>query len=75
MAFEAGQWNAICDRCGFKFKARQLRAEWNGLRTCHGTGTNGCWEPRHPQDYVRGKVDDQKPSWTRPEAPDTFCED
>jgi hypothetical protein len=31
-----------------------------------------CWEPRHPQDFVRVKVDHQTPPWTRPEAADTF---
>lgn len=68
--FEKGQWNVLCDRCGFKYKARQLRKEWNGLRVCSGAGTNDCWEPRHPQDKVRGKVDRQAPPWVRPEGAD-----
>lgn len=63
-------WNVICDRCGFKYKSTQLRQEWTGLRTCHGGGTNGCWEPRHPQEFVRGTADRQTPPWTRPEPPD-----
>jgi hypothetical protein len=65
-------WNAICDRCGGKFKNWQLRLEWNGLRTCCGEGTHHCWEPRHPQDFVKGRADKQAPPWTRPEAPDVF---
>lgn len=65
--FEKGQWNAVCDRCGFEYKARQLRQEWTGLRTCCGAGSNDCWEVRHPQDFVRGKKDEQVPPWTRPE--------
>jgi len=69
MAFEAGQWNVICDRCGHKFKARQLRVEWTGLRVCHGPGSNNCWEPRHPQDFVKGRKDYQAPPWVRPEPP------
>lgn len=68
--YEHGQHNVICDRCGFKYKARQLRKEWNGLRTCSGPQTNGCWEPRHPQDFVKGKADRQLPEWTRPEPAD-----
>lgn len=67
MTYEAGQWKAVCDRCGHDYKARQLRLEWTGLRVCHGADTNGCWEPRHPQDYLRGKADRQAPPWTRPE--------
>lgn len=67
-----GQHNAICDRCGFKYKSGQLRLEWTGLRVCDGVGTNRCYEPRHSQDGVRGKPDRQAPAWVRPEGPDTF---
>lgn len=62
-----GQWNALCDRCGFKFKSRQIRMEWTGLRVCAGPGTNDCWEPRHPQEFLRGRKDDQAPPWSRPD--------
>ncbi len=65
-------WNVICDRCGFKYKHHQLFKEWNGLRTCRGGGTNGCWEERHPQDFVKGKADRQNPPWIRPEPTDDF---
>ena len=68
--FEHGQWNAICDQCGFEFKARQLRLQWNNLRTCCGPGTNECWEPQHPQEFIRGKKDNQNPPWVRPEPPE-----
>lgn len=44
-----GNWNAICDRCGRKFKANQLRRTWEGYMVC-----DRDWEPRHPQDYVKG---------------------
>lgn len=66
--FVKGQWNAICDRCGFQFKSAQLRSEWTGLRVCSGQGTNDCWEVQHPQDFVRGKADRQMPPWTRPDS-------
>lgn len=67
MAYRHGSWNVICDRCGWKYKSSQLRREWTGYRVCSGGGTNNCWEPRHPQDYVRGRVDNQMPPWVRPE--------
>lgn len=70
--FAKGQWNAICDRCGRKFKSGQLRKEWSGVMVCSGPGTSNCWEPRHPQEDVRGRADVQAPRWVRPEAPDTF---
>lgn len=63
-----GQWNAICQRCGFKYKSQQVAREWTGLRVCRGADTNDCWEPRHPQESVRGKADRQMPSWTNPDT-------
>lgn len=64
--FVMGAWKAQCDRCGKTRKSFELRKEWNGLRVCGDT----CWEPRHPQDLLRGKVDRQTPPWTRPEPPE-----
>ena len=60
-----GSWNAICDRCGAKKKSGQLKKEWTGYRVCEG-----CFETRHPQDFVRGKTDDQSVPWTRSEPAD-----
>lgn len=65
--FVPGKWNCVCDRCGFEYKNDKLFKEWTGLRVCRGPGTNECWEPRHPQDYVKGKADRQAPPWVRPE--------
>ena len=65
--FKLGDWNAICDRCGFKRKASEMKLEWDGLRVC-----SECWEPRHPQDFVRGVPDNQAVAWTRPPPPDIF---
>ena len=33
---------------------------------------SGDWEPRQPQDFVRGVADKQAPPWARPEASDDF---
>lgn len=74
MTYEHGQWNVLCDRCGFKYKARQLRKEWTGLMVCDGGGTNQCFEHRHPQDFVRGVKDQQSPAWARPEPEGVFIE-
>lgn len=57
-----GSYNVICDRCGFKLDAGQTRMEWQGLRVC-----KSCWEPRHPQDFVRGRVDKQRVPNPRPD--------
>lgn len=58
-----GDWNAICDRCGFKFKASELKETWDNLQVC-----KECWEPRHPQDFLRGMPDDPSVPWSRPDS-------
>lgn len=58
-----GSWNAICDRCGAKFKAEDLHLTWQGYRVCLRD-----WEPRQPQDFVRGVPERIAPPWTRPPA-------
>lgn len=61
-----GDWNAICDRCGFKFKASELKPSWDNLMVCEE-----CWEPRHPSDFYRGIQSNQSVPWTRPEQDDS----
>lgn len=65
--FESGDWNAICDVCGFKFKASDLKLRWDGLRVCEID-----WERRHPQELIRPLPDEPKLPWTRPEGTDVF---
>lgn len=62
-----GDWNAICDRCGLKHKASQLKKEWDGLMVCEP-----CYEPRHPQDFLRVAQEQISPPWARPEGEDVF---
>ena len=59
-------WNAICDRCGFEYKASELKEEWTGNLVC-----KHCWEPRHPQEFIRGTPDKSSVSPTRVEQPDS----
>ena len=56
-------FNRICDQCGFKFKASETRKQWDGLIVC-----NSCYEPRHPQDFVRGRRDRQRVPDPRPQS-------
>lgn len=65
--FVLGQWNCICDRCGFQFKSAELKKEWTGRMVC-----GGCWEPRHPQDLIRVRAETAVPDWTRPKPEDVF---
>jgi hypothetical protein len=58
-----GDWNAICDRCGAKFKGSALRKTWQGYMVCEKD-----WEPRQPQDSVRGIADPLAIPWARPKG-------
>ena len=47
-----------------------MRKRWDGVITCPRD-----WEPRHPQDFVRGVKDNPSVPISRPEPPDTFVSD
>ena len=38
-----GDWNAICDRCGFKFKASELKKTWDNLYVCDCSVIPEAW--------------------------------
>ena len=65
--WKSGDWNGICDVCGFKFKASELKLRWDGLRVC-----SGDWERRHPQDLIRPIPDQMPIPWTRPDVTPEF---
>jgi len=63
-----GNWNALCDSCGRKFKATDLQKRWDGLFVCRED-----WEQRHPQDLLRVQREQISVPWARPyPATDTF---
>lgn len=59
--FILGDWNATCSMCGGKFKASQLKKHWQGFWRCQK-----CWNPRHPQDFVRAVKDVQTVPFDQP---------
>lgn len=61
--YTLGDWNAQCGECGRGFKFSQLRLRWDNQWVCN---TGSCWEPRQPQDFVRGVKDDQSVPIARP---------
>lgn len=64
---ELGTWNAVCDVCGFKFKANELKKRWDGLMTC-----DKDFETRHPSDLFKAREEKTGVPWTRREPTDTF---
>jgi hypothetical protein len=59
--YVSGDYNAQCDQCGRGFKFSALRKRWDNAWTC-----SACWEPRHPQDFVRAVRDDPSVPIARP---------
>lgn len=66
----SGPYRAICDQCGRKRHASELRLTWDNFFVCADT----CWQPRHPQDFVQGRADDQTVPIVRPDVPQTMGE-
>jgi hypothetical protein len=64
-AYIAGDFWRICDRCGFKVRSSETSRTWDGLYVCRED-----FETRHPQDFVRGRKDDQSVPDPRPEPVD-----
>lgn len=62
-----GDYNVICDACGMKFKAKELRKRWDGYMVCPSD-----FEQRHPQDLIRLRPERQAVPWARPQGTDTF---
>jgi hypothetical protein len=66
--FKSGDWNTVCDRCGFKFKAEDLVKEWTGLMVCKADH-----ELRHPSDFLRVPKEDTSVPWSRPSPTEVFA--
>jgi hypothetical protein len=67
--WRAGDYWRVCDVCGFDYRASETLKRWDGLIVCHDD-----WEPRHPQDFVRGRADRQRVHEPRPQPTDTFVD-
>jgi hypothetical protein len=65
--FILGDSNAICDVCGFKHKASQLRKRWDGAMVCRAD-----FELRHPQDMIKARPERNNVKDARPEPEHRF---
>lgn len=48
--YKTGSHWAICDSCGFQFRAEDLQKTWDNRWVC-----DEDFEPRHEQDFLRVK--------------------
>lgn len=65
--YKPGSFYRICDRTGFAVRAEETRKEWTNEIV-----RSRSWEARQPQDFVRGRRDDQTVPQPRPRAADGF---
>ena len=65
--YDPGDFYRMCDRTGFKIRAKRTRKEWNGLIV-----STEVWERRQPQDFVKGRPDYQMVPEARPRQTDVF---
>jgi len=65
--YSSGDWNLICDVCSTKIKASTAKHRWDGYLVCPS-----CYENRHPQDFIRAKVDKISVPFSRPRSTDVF---
>ena len=62
--YKAGSFYRTDDRTGFPQRAERTRREWTGLIV-----DENVWEPRQPQDLVKGVKDNQSVPDARPLGP------
>ena len=67
--YKSGEWNVTCDVCSRKIKSGNARKRWDGFIVCEG-----CYEERHPQDFVRARVDKISVPFQRPIPPYVFVD-
>lgn len=65
--WSSGEWNLICDSCGKKMKSSHAKHRWDGFIVC-----DKCFEHRHPQDFIKPKIDKITVPFTRPRPAEPF---
>lgn len=65
--FRPGSFYRVDDRTGFPQRAERTKQQWDNLIV-----DEGVWEPRQPQDFVRGVPDKQNVPDARPDSPPAF---
>lgn len=61
--YKPGGFYRICDRTGFAVRAGHTRKQWNNIIV-----RDQSFEERQPQDFVRGRKDDQTVPEPRPRS-------
>lgn len=68
--FKSGDWNAISDRDGFKYKASEMK---KGVQNSKGLWVHKDeWDPPHGQFQIEPHPDNESVPETRVRPPDVF---
>lgn len=67
--YRAGTYNAICEVCGFQYKADEMRERYDGLFVC-----GPDFENKHPLEFSKVVVDDQTVPRPSPEPDPIFVQ-
>ena len=68
--FKDGEWNCTCPICGREVKSSKMRKRWDGQMVCEDD-----LDPRHPQDFIRGREDNTSVPFVYAEPADQFTDD
>ncbi len=60
--YEPGNYWMVCDVCGRKYRRADMRARWDNAWVCLED-----WEIQHPQEHLRGKMEEIGVPVARPE--------
>lgn len=60
-----GDYYRICDVCGFKYRQSEMLKRWDNVWVC-----SADFEPRHPQEFLRGKNEHIAAHDPRPDTSD-----
>ena len=70
MAYKPFNYWMICPRCGGQYRKSDMKEEWTGLWVC----SHGCYQKRHPQDFVTSVEEDPSVPVVRPDVKQTMGE-
>lgn len=62
-----GDWWVLCDACQRKVRSSKVSKRPTDGLLVHSDPAEGCWETRHPQEFVRSVPDNQPLPFTRPD--------
>jgi hypothetical protein len=67
MAYIPGEWWVLCDACQLKTHASKVSKRPTDGLLVHTDPAFGCWETRHPQEFVRSVKDNNVLPFIRPD--------